>query len=148
MTQYFQNRLLDAAEECKAILKYETKTSCMPKDSSKSSNKNKEGIPFLPKFTPKWILGSEFQKPKFGFGIGSSKILFRRIFRQKGQLLIFSTQICPKILGSDFPKSKSRVGIDSWKKPCVASFTQNGQLGIFQPKFRKVPQSRATLWFI
>ena len=44
---------------------------------------------FGPKFAPKWILGSEFQKPKSGFGINTSNIPCVPIFSQNEQLLIF-----------------------------------------------------------
>ena len=42
-----------------------------------------------PKFAQKWILGSEFQKSKSGFGIDILEILCAPIFRQNGQLWIF-----------------------------------------------------------
>ena len=41
------------------------------------------------KFAQKSILGSEFQKSKFGFGISTSKISYVPIFSQNEQLLIF-----------------------------------------------------------
>ena len=41
------------------------------------------------KFAQKWILGSEFQKSKSGFGINTSSIPCVPIFSQTGQLLIF-----------------------------------------------------------
>ena len=44
---------------------------------------------FGPRFTQKWILGSEFQKPKSGFGINTSHIPCLLIFSQNEQLLIF-----------------------------------------------------------
>ena len=44
---------------------------------------------FEPKFAQKWILGSEFQKSKSGFGINTSNIPCVPIFSQNGQLLIF-----------------------------------------------------------
>ena len=44
---------------------------------------------FGPKFAQKWILGSEFQKSKSGFGINTSKVAYVPIFSQNGQLLIF-----------------------------------------------------------
>ena len=44
---------------------------------------------FEPKFAQKWILGSEFQKSKSGFGISTSNIPCVPIFSQNGQLLIF-----------------------------------------------------------
>ena len=44
---------------------------------------------FGPKFAQKWILGSEFQKSKSGFGINTSNIPCVPIFSQNGQLLIF-----------------------------------------------------------
>ena len=47
---------------------------------------------FGPKFAQKWILGSEFQKPKCVFGINTSNILCVPIFSQKGQLLIFRSK--------------------------------------------------------
>ena len=43
-------RPVNSAEECKAILKYKTKNSCMSKNSSKASNKNKQGCFFDPDF--------------------------------------------------------------------------------------------------
>ena len=42
-----------------------------------------------PKFAQKWILGSEFEKSKSGFGINISKIPCVPIFSQNGQLLSF-----------------------------------------------------------
>ena len=45
-----------------------------------------------PKFAQKWILGSEFQKSKSGFGIGILEILCAPIFRQNGQLWIFGSK--------------------------------------------------------
>ena len=45
------------------MLKYETKTSSMPKNSSKYWNKNKKVLPFWPKFVQKRIL-AEFLKSK------------------------------------------------------------------------------------
>ena len=42
-----------------------------------------------PKFAQKWILGSEFQKSKSGFGISTSNILRVPISIQIGKLLIF-----------------------------------------------------------
>ena len=44
---------------------------------------------FSDKFAQKWILGSEFQKSKSGFGINTSNIPCVPIFSQNGQLLIF-----------------------------------------------------------
>ena len=44
---------------------------------------------FGPKFAQKWILGSDFQKSKSGFGINTSKILCVPIFSHNGQLLSF-----------------------------------------------------------
>ena len=44
---------------------------------------------FSDKFAQKWILGSEFQKSKSGFGISTSNIPCVPIFSQNGQLLIF-----------------------------------------------------------
>ena len=44
---------------------------------------------FGPKFAQKWILRSEFQKSKSGFGINTSKLPCVLIFSQNGQLLIF-----------------------------------------------------------
>ena len=41
------------------------------------------------KSAQKWILGSEFEKSRFGFGISSSNIPCVLIFSQNGQLLIF-----------------------------------------------------------
>ena len=40
-------------------------------------------------FAQKWILRSEFQKSKSGFGINTSKLPCVLIFSQNGQLLIF-----------------------------------------------------------
>ena len=42
-----------------------------------------------PKFAQKWILGSEFQKTKSGFGISSSKFPNGPILSQDRQLWIF-----------------------------------------------------------
>ena len=44
---------------------------------------------FGPKFAQKWILGSEFQKSRSGFGINTSNIPCVLIFSQNRQLLIF-----------------------------------------------------------
>ena len=44
---------------------------------------------FSDKFAQKWILGSEFQKSKSGFGINTSNIPCVPVFSQNGQLLIF-----------------------------------------------------------
>ena len=46
-------------------------------------------LTFWAQIWPKWILGSEFQKSKSGFGINTSKIPCVPIFSQNGQLLIF-----------------------------------------------------------
>ena len=70
-----------------------------------------------PKFTQKWILGSEFQKFQSGFGISILEILCAPkisivkmpcvpIFRKKGTTLTFSTQICPKM---DFGVEISKI---------------------------------------
>ena len=53
------------------------------------SDKTKQLWIFGPKFAQKWILMSEFQKSKSGFGIRTSNIPFVPIFSQNGQLLIF-----------------------------------------------------------
>ena len=50
---------------------------------------NKQLWLFGPKFAQKWILGSEFQKSKSGFGTSTSKIPCVPIFIQNGQLWIF-----------------------------------------------------------
>ena len=47
---------------------------------------------FSDKFAQKWILGSEFQKSKSGFGINTSNIPCVPIFSQNGQLLIFRSK--------------------------------------------------------
>ena len=44
---------------------------------------------FGPKFAQKWILGSEIQKSKSGFGISTSNVPCVPIFSQNRQLLIF-----------------------------------------------------------
>ena len=44
---------------------------------------------FGPKFTQKWILGSEFQKSKSGFRINTFEVPCVPIFSQNGQLLVF-----------------------------------------------------------
>ena len=44
---------------------------------------------FGPKFAQKWILGTEFQNSKSGFGINTSKIPYLPILSQNRQLLIF-----------------------------------------------------------
>ena len=44
---------------------------------------------FGPKLAPKWILRSEFEKPKCGFKISTSKIPCVPIFSENQQLLIF-----------------------------------------------------------
>ena len=46
-------------------------------------------LTFRPKFAQKWILGSEFQKTKSGFGISSSKFCNGPILSQDRQLWIF-----------------------------------------------------------
>ena len=56
----YQNRLKNATEEYKAILKYKTKTNSMSKSSSKISNENKQGMLFWLKFAQKGLLVSEF----------------------------------------------------------------------------------------
>ena len=66
-TSYFQNHLSNEAEECKTILKYKTKTSCMSKNRYKVSNQNKQGMLFWPKLAQKWILSSEFRKSNSGW---------------------------------------------------------------------------------
>ena len=48
---------------------------------------------FGPKFAKKWILGSEYQKSKSGFGISASKIPCELIFRQNGQIWIFDLNL-------------------------------------------------------
>ena len=47
---------------------------------------------FWPKFAHKWILGSEFQKCKSGFGISTFKIQSLPIFSQNEQLWIFRSK--------------------------------------------------------
>ena len=103
---------------------------------------------FGPKFAQKWILGSEFEKSKSGFGISILEIPFAPIFRKNGQLYIFGPKFAQKwILWSEFQKSKSEFGINTSKIPCVPIFSQNGQLLSFQPKFGEIAQLRAIFWF-
>ena len=80
----FRDHLQNAPEECKAILKYNTKANCMSRNSSKASNENQQEMLFWPKFDQKWVLGLEFQKSKSA------------IFQRKRTVFIFSAQICPK----------------------------------------------------
>ena len=49
----------------------------MPKNSSKVSNENKQGIVFRPNFVREWILGSKFLKSYSGFGINTPKIPYQ-----------------------------------------------------------------------
>ena len=91
---------------------------------------------FSDKFAQKWILGSEFQKSKSGFGISILEILCAPIFRQNGQLWIFLPKFAQKwFLGSKFQKSKSGFGISILEILGAPIFRQNGQLWIFGPKF-------------
>ena len=54
-----------------------------------SFQKKRTTSKFWAKISQKWILGSEFQKPKSGFGMNTFNIPRVLIFSQNGQLLIF-----------------------------------------------------------
>ena len=103
---------------------------------------------FGPKFAQKWVLGSKFQKSKYGFGINIVEILCVPIFRKNRQLWMFGLKFAQKwILGSEFQKPKTGFGISISNVPCVPVFSQNGQLLIFQPKFGEIAQLCAIFWF-
>ena len=133
---YFQNRLWNATEECEAILKYKTKTSFIPKNSSRVSN---QGMLFLPKFAQKWILGLAFRKSNTRFGISSSKIPCVPIFRHT-DILTFSAQICPKWISRlEFKKSKSGFGISTSKIPCMPISAKTNNFEFFRLNLGKLP---------
>ena len=121
----------------------------MSKNSSKVSNKNKQGMLFWPKFTQKWILMSKFRKSNPGFGINSFKIPCASMFRQNVQFYFFWPKFALKwILWSEFWKSKSIFGISFSKIRYVSIFRQNRQLWIFWSKFGEIAQLRAEFWFL
>ena len=82
-SSYFQTHLKNVAEDCKAILRYKTKISCMSKKSSKVlKNKNKQGMLSRSKIDQKLILVPGFWKSRSCFRIISSKIPCMLIFRK------------------------------------------------------------------
>ena len=94
---------------------------------------------FGPKFAPKWILVSKFQKSKSGFEISILEILCAPIFKQNKQLWIFGPKFAQKLmLGSEFQKSNSGFGINTSTISCVPIFSQNGQNFVFRPKFGEI----------
>ena len=54
-------------------------------------------LTFFAQISQKWILGSEFEKSKSGYGINASNISWVLIFSQNGQLLNFRPK-CGRIV--------------------------------------------------
>ena len=90
---------------------------------------------FRPKFADKWILGSEFEKSKSGFGICTYKIPCIN-FQLKRTTLTFLAQVCPKRkFGYEIQKTNVGIRISMLEIPYVPIFKQNRHLWLFGPKF-------------
>ena len=123
-SSYFQTHLKNVAEDCKAILRYKTKISCMSKKSSKVlKNKNKQGMLSRSKIAQKLILVPGFWKSKSCFRIISSKIPCMLIFRKNENFWLVRPKFAQKwILRSEFRKSQCNFGISTSKILRVSIF--------------------------
>ena len=100
---------------------------------------------FLAQISPKINFWWEIQKTNVGIRTSFLEAPCVPTFRQKEQLWLFGSG--KWILGLEFQKYKSGFGISTSKIPCEPIFIQSGQLWIFRPKFGKITQLRAIIWF-
>ena len=101
-------------------------------------------LTFRPKFAQKWILGSEFQKTKSGFGISSSKFITRPILSQDRQLWIFGPKLGKIAWYMQYWGSNNVEGVaENWvevEMGWVDGAAWSGVHGIVTPNFKNTFQ--------